>query len=80
MMKILDSFFLNTNITKPFEIMLSGHFKKDDILYPDYGYHNGLIILKIPFYGKQSTIYKVIGVDDLNHIQFLFKYQEYFKL
>ena len=79
-MKIIDKFFLNVNVTKPFEILLSGHFKKNDILYPDYGYHNGLIILNTPFYNNPSIVYNVIGVDDLKHIEFLFKYEKFLKL
>ena len=79
-MKIIDKFFLNVNVTKPFEILLSGHFKKNDILYSDYGYHNGLLILNIPLYNNSSIVYKVIGVDDLKHIEFLFKYEKFLKL
>ena len=79
-MKIIDKFFLNVNVTKPFEILLSWCFKKNDILYHDYGYHNGLIILNIPLYNNSSIVYKVIGVDDLKHIEFLFKYERFLKL
>ena len=55
-------------------------FKKNDILYPDYGYHNGLIILNTPFYNNPSIVYNVIGVDDLKHIEFLFKYESFLKI
>ena len=79
-MIIINKFFLNSNITKPFEILLPGHFKKNDILYSDYGYHNGLLILNIPFYNNSSIVYNVIGVDDLKHIEFLFKYESFLKI
>ena len=38
------------------------------------------LILNIPFYNNSSIVYNVIGVDDLKHIEFLFKYESFLKI